>query len=1025
MKSTVWLLTLCAWAAICVGCANDPKSDASGGGAEAGVVDQETGATIGDEFAGGESDVTPPDQPPDPSPGAPLPENGVEPPADGPVPPGELPPDNPDDGEPAVWSIAFDASGAGALSAVWGNAPDDVFVVGGTPAQGEVYHYDGTVWRAMEVPDVPLLVWVYGFGPDNVLAVGVGGGAVRYDGVSWTKLDSGTTEDLWGVWGAAPDDVWIVGGDVGLDDANIFHFDGESITPVSMPENDREATSLFKVWGIGSKVFAVGERGLILQYEDGQWFQVPAGANADEDFVALWGTGEDNIVAVGGRSGARIGKYDGTSWQTFKPSGIPGLNAVCMIEADEAVVGGVEGYTGSFDPGTETLTDTEVITSLALHGAWADGSGRYYAVGGRFRDPYEGVALVRTFGAAGIDVQPPLGIPVECVVDGDCSTGRVCDGGDCVPVPGCSGSDDDGDGWLNSCDNCISVANATQADNDGDGLGDACDACPGSADADDADGDGVPDGCDQCIGGDDGVDTDNDGVANFCDVCVGFDDNTDADGDGVADGCDACPGFNDADDADGDDVPDGCDVCAGGDDTLDADVDTIPDFCDVCPGFDDRVDADTDGVPDGCDACPGFNDAVDVDSDGVPDACDICAGGDDKLDSDNDSVPNFCDICPGFDDFADADTDGIPNGCDICEGSNAGDADSDGVPDACDVCPGADDLADADTDGVPDACDICAGFDDLLDADGDGVPDGCDICPGFDDAVDADTDGTPDGCDPCPLDNPDDTDSDGICDSNDICAGFDDTVDTDSDGVPDGCDACPGFDDGMDADADGVADGCDACPGFPDGADADGDTVPDGCDVCPGFSDLIDSDSDGVPDGCDVCPGFDDTIDSDGNGIPDGCCSAEPDCLLGESCNGGFCTPATADIELGYGDPYIKIAEGGDMPMNRGFQGFGELFLSYRTTGYTPGGNATISLRITLVADGTDVLPDTTVPGNTFVEISPGVNEKLIDFWLVFRNPNEYYGMTANVFLTITDETNPTISVSIQQTVVIVNPSAP
>ncbi|MCH8149729.1 MAG: hypothetical protein IH987_17370, partial [Planctomycetes bacterium] len=432
--------------------------------------------------------------------------------------------DPPPDGtirESAVWSHAFDASLSGALSAVWGNSPDDVFVVGGTPEQGEIYHYDGEVWRVMRVPPVPILVWVYGFGPDDVYAVGVGGGAVHFDGSTWTALSTGTDEDLWGVWGRGPDDIWIVGGSVGQGEPVLLHYNGVEFSSSAVPSNDRNASSLFKVWGIGSKVFAVGERGLIIQYENGSWFSVPAGPDADEDFVSLWGTSEDHIVAVGGRSGARIAVYDGENWTTSKIAGVPGLNSVCMDEPDEAVVGGVEGYVGSFDPFTNTLTAESSNTNLTVHGGWADGAGRYYAVGGRFVAPFVGVALVRTFGDPGFEATFPLAAPPECVIDADCGLGRVCAAGDCRLAAGCDGEDGDSDGWADSCDNCVDIPNADQADSDGDDVGDACDVCAGSDDGLDDDGDGVPNGCDICLAGDDAVDTDSDGVPDACDVCAG------------------------------------------------------------------------------------------------------------------------------------------------------------------------------------------------------------------------------------------------------------------------------------------------------------------------------------------------------------------------------------------------------------------------------------------------------------------------------------------------------------------------
>jgi len=331
--------------------------------------------------------------------------------------PGCLPPTDDGDGpdpdpvEQAVWSEAFDASGVGVLSAVWGSGPDDVFVVGGTREQGEIYHYDGSIWQAMNVPTAPLLIWVFGFGPDDVYAVGEEGGALHYDGQRWRSLQSGTNEDLWGIWGSAPEDLWIVGGDTGQGDPVILHFDGQTFTPMAPPPNDRNANALFKVWGIGSKVFAVGSNGLIIEYDGQDWLQVPTGAAADDDFVSLWGTSENNIVAVGGRSIGRLSAYDGQSWTTQGLGPAPGLNAVFMVDADEAIIGGLNGYVGSYDPLTDVLMDENAPTNQAVHGIWGDGQGRFYAVGGRFSEPFSGLALVRTLGEANGDPMPPADTP--------------------------------------------------------------------------------------------------------------------------------------------------------------------------------------------------------------------------------------------------------------------------------------------------------------------------------------------------------------------------------------------------------------------------------------------------------------------------------------------------------------------------------------------------------------------------------------------------------------------------------------
>jgi photosystem II stability/assembly factor-like uncharacterized protein len=154
--------------------------------------------------------------------------------------------------------------------------------------------------------------------------------------------------------------------------------------------------SLFKVWGIGGKTFAVGQQGLLLEYDGQDWLRVPAGAEADADFISLWGTSADNIVVVGGRGNGRIATYNGTEWTTIAPGGVGGLNAVFMEEPGSALVGGLPGYVGSFDPATKEVTPEPVFTDLDVHAMWGDGMGRVYAVGGNFMAPHRGVAWVRT-----------------------------------------------------------------------------------------------------------------------------------------------------------------------------------------------------------------------------------------------------------------------------------------------------------------------------------------------------------------------------------------------------------------------------------------------------------------------------------------------------------------------------------------------------------------------------------------------------------------------------------------------------
>ncbi len=303
-----------------------------------------------------------------------------------------------DDDEPDVrWEPAFDTSETGTLSAVWGSAPDDIFIVGGTDDQGEIYHDDGSGFAPMEVPEgVPLIVWVYGFGPDDVFAVGLDGSALRYDGSAWNEIDTGTDQDLWGVFGFSPDDVWIVGGDAGDGDPVLLHYDGDSVTDVGLSEdqNPRQASQLFKVWGIDDLIVAVGQRGLILEYRDGAW--EPVSVDTNEEFVSLWGTSRDNIVVAGSNVSGQVAHYDGEAWENTRFPAEAGLNGVAMDDPSFAVIAGWDGFLGRYDVETgELVLEATTSQGLRMHSAWADGAGRYYAVGGDFFAPHRGEAYVR------------------------------------------------------------------------------------------------------------------------------------------------------------------------------------------------------------------------------------------------------------------------------------------------------------------------------------------------------------------------------------------------------------------------------------------------------------------------------------------------------------------------------------------------------------------------------------------------------------------------------------------------------
>lgn len=348
-----------------------------------------------------------------------------------------------------IWREAFPTPQGvvGSLSGVWGTGPNDVFVVGGSDRAtqmgtsdtdgildrfGEIYHYDGTDWTQMAVPDgTDLLVWAYGFAPNDVYAVGRTGSGLHYNGTEWRPLadvwdDIPTDEDLWGIWGTAPDDMWLVGGcivpgstggcNVDLE-PQVIHWDGTSFTAYPTPSPTTpgvpDSEYALKVWGVqnatgGHDVYVIGHNGLLMKFnEDLDAFERIQTSLINGNYVAMWGTTHDNLAIVGAPGDVRtITTFDGTTWVRHEPGLGGDLLGVFMDDPAEVVVGGDGGALGRFNIATSTLhvdldpslfsDEVSFLASTDIHAMWGDGAGRYYAVAGNFvGGDQRGRAIVR------------------------------------------------------------------------------------------------------------------------------------------------------------------------------------------------------------------------------------------------------------------------------------------------------------------------------------------------------------------------------------------------------------------------------------------------------------------------------------------------------------------------------------------------------------------------------------------------------------------------------------------------------
>ncbi len=287
---------------------------------------------------------------------------------------------------------------------VWGTAPDDVWVAGGSMMR--LYHYDGTDWSIETTTGSggqPELIG--GTGPNDIWAVAsITGDVVHYDGTGWSgytlpdglevsaiavptpgepwlfgaeghvaRFVSGAFERVgapatWAspeqLWASGASDVWVTGFETGP-----LHYDGTgwSIRPVG------GSPQLFRaVFGFGPDDVWVSSLGGH-RWNGTSWTSHTLLIN----FADIWGAASDDVWFVGG--GGRAGHWDGTSLTEVLPSpSSSSLNGIYGFAADDIWAVGVDGvfrYDGSW--ASFTTPTSEILDSV-----WGSGPSDVW-IGGR------------------------------------------------------------------------------------------------------------------------------------------------------------------------------------------------------------------------------------------------------------------------------------------------------------------------------------------------------------------------------------------------------------------------------------------------------------------------------------------------------------------------------------------------------------------------------------------------------------------------------------------------------------------
>jgi len=217
------------------------------------------------------------------------------------------------------------------LYAVWGTAPDDVWVVG----EGIVLHHNGKTFAPLQPP---------------------------------TKKTS-----FRGVGGKNKDDVWIVG------DGVLLHWDGKALSDATTLADKANLLSAVHASPDGSMLVAAGQAGLVLKYQDGKWKEQQTNAQ-QTDLHGIWAVGPGQVWAVGDKGQAL--KLAGGFWTpTSIPKATKNLNAVAASPGGRLFTCGDGGYLGATNNGTWEATLANDPQSRSLFSMWAQSDTEAWALG--------------------------------------------------------------------------------------------------------------------------------------------------------------------------------------------------------------------------------------------------------------------------------------------------------------------------------------------------------------------------------------------------------------------------------------------------------------------------------------------------------------------------------------------------------------------------------------------------------------------------------------------------------------------
>jgi hypothetical protein len=236
----------------------------------------------------------------------------------------------------------------GSPAYVNGTSDSDIWV---TSLAGPVMHFDGKAWKTFELNRRSYADPVV-FGTDSVL-LGLGSDALGYfDGTDWNTLDMGVEGSAFRLWASDPCNLWATGTRY-----DWLHNDGSGWRKIDNPFDwggQMWGTAPDDMFLIGSEMVnyldALVPAGRIARWNGEQWTEV--WREAYRDIEGIWGTGSDDVFAVGGLDPLEslVLHFDGEAWTEMPlPEHQAKLFAVFGFASDDVYAAGLGGIIMHYD----------------------------------------------------------------------------------------------------------------------------------------------------------------------------------------------------------------------------------------------------------------------------------------------------------------------------------------------------------------------------------------------------------------------------------------------------------------------------------------------------------------------------------------------------------------------------------------------------------------------------------------------------------------------------------------------------